>query len=74
MIRFGLGAARNAMSLSRKGRTSEVGRDRFTSGWNRLARFGAYRCAFAQEVRRDQPPDTKTSFGCAAPVAQSDPT
>ncbi len=25
----------------------------------------------AQEVRRDQPVDTQTSFGCAAPVAQS---
>ena len=36
-----------------------------------VGRFGAYRCALAQEVRRGKPRDTRTSFGCAAPVAQS---
>ena len=42
-----------------------------TAGWHGLARLGAYRCALAQEVRRGKPRDTRTSFGCAAPVAQS---
>ncbi len=41
------------------------------AGWHRLARFGAYRCALAQELCRDTPHATRTSFGCASPVAQS---
>ena len=37
------------------------------AGWHRLARFGAYRCALAQEVLFDKPLGIRTSFGCAAP-------
>ncbi len=44
---------------------------RMFAGWHRLARFGAYRCALAQEVCRDKPLVAETSFGYAAPVAQS---
>ena len=38
---------------------------------HRLARFGAYRCALAQEAYCDRPLTLKTSYGSAAPVAQS---
>jgi len=44
---------------------------RIFGGWHRLARSGAYLCALAQEAYRDKPRAVKTSFGSAAPVAQS---
>ena len=37
-------------------------------GWHRLARFGAYRCALAQEVHGEETLGARTSSGCAAPV------
>ena len=37
-----------------------------------MARFGAYRCALAQEAYRDKPLVTRISFGFAAPLAQND--
>ena len=40
-------------------------------GWHRLARFGAYRCALAQEVFAREHVPARTSSGSAAPVAQS---
>ena len=42
--------------------------------WHRLARFGAYRCALAQEVRWDETLDDRTSSGSATPVGSKQPT
>ena len=41
---------------------------KWTAGWHRLARFGAYLCALAQEVRSRYDPPEHISSGCAAPV------
>ena len=43
-------------------------------GWHRLARFGAYRCALAQEVRRDETLSTRTSSGYADLLGAKPPT
>ena len=39
-----------------------------------MARFGAYLCALAQEVRYDPTLDTRTSSGFATPVGSKQPT
>lgn len=44
-----------------------------TSGWPRLARFGAYWCALAQEVHWDEALDDRTSSGTATTVGSKPP-